>query len=138
MKTYDVVIAGAGSIGVPLAWQLGIRGFKVAVIDEEASWGRGQNRAAIGGLRATHSDPAKIRICLESLKIVSTMKEEHGFDIEWHKGGYLYVAYDEATKASFLNLLKIQKEAGLDIGWVGPDTVERLSPGIRREGLLGG
>lgn len=138
MKTYDIVIAGAGSIGVPLAWQLGIRGFKVAVIDEEASWGRGQNRAAIGGLRATHSDPAKIRICLESLKIVSTMKEEHGFDIEWHKGGYLYVAYDEATKASFLNLLKIQKEAGLDIDWVSPDMVERLSPGIRREGLLGG
>jgi len=138
MKTYDIVIAGAGSIGVPLAWQLGARGFKVAVIDQEASWGRGQNRAAIGGLRATHSDAAKIRICLESLKIVSTMKEDHGFDIEWHRGGYLYVAYDEATKGSFHNLLKLQKEAGLDIDWVSPDVIERLSPGIRTEGLLGG
>ena len=138
MKTYDIVIAGAGSIGVPLSWQLAERGLKVAVIDQEASWGRGQNRAAIGGLRATHSDAAKIRICLESIKIVSTMKEEHGLDIEWLKGGYLYVAYDEATRASFLNLLKLQKEAGLDIDWIGPDIVEKLSPGINREGLLGG
>ncbi|HWR10685.1 MAG TPA: FAD-dependent oxidoreductase [Rectinemataceae bacterium] len=138
MKTYDIVIAGAGSVGVPLSWQLAIRGLKVAVIDQEPSWGRGQNRAAIGGLRATHSDAAKIRICLEAIKIVSTMREEHGFDIEWHKGGYLYVAYDEATRASFMNLLKLQKKAGLDIDWVGPDVVQRLSPGINREGLLGG
>jgi len=55
VKTWDVVIAGAGSVGLPLAWQLAVKGFKVAVIDQEASWGRGQNRAAIGGIRATHS-----------------------------------------------------------------------------------
>lgn len=138
MKTYDIVIAGAGSVGVPLSWQLAGRGYKVAVIDQEPSWGRGQNRAAIGGLRATHSDAAKIRICLESIAIVSGMEEEHGFDIEWSRGGYLYVSYDEETKASFLNLLKLQKEAGLEIDWIDPDAVAELTPGIRREGLLGG
>ena len=138
MKTYDIVIAGSGSVGVPLSWQLAARGFKVAVIDHEPSWGRGQNRAAIGGLRATHSDKAKIRICLESIKIISTMREEHGFDVEWHRGGYLYVAFDEERRNAFLNLLKLQKEAGLDIDWVSPDVVDGLSPGINREGLLGG
>ena len=138
MKTYDIVIAGAGSIGVPLAWQLGEKGFKVAVIDQEASWGRGQNRAAIGGLRATHSDAAKIKICLESIEIVSTLKERYGIDNEWYKGGYLYVAYTEEQRSAFLSLLKLQKEAGLDIDWIEPEAVEKLSPGIRREGLLGG
>jgi sarcosine oxidase, subunit beta len=138
VKTYDIVIAGAGSVGVPLSWQLASRGFKVAVLDHEPSWGRGQNRAAIGGLRATHSDPAKIRICLESIRIMSTMKEEHGFDVEWYKGGYLYVAYDEERRSAFMNLLKIQKNESLDIDWVGPETVSELSPGITREGLLGG
>ncbi|MHB0898482.1 MAG: NAD(P)/FAD-dependent oxidoreductase, partial [Spirochaetales bacterium] len=138
MKTYDIVIAGAGSIGLPLSWQLAERGLKVAVIDQEASWGRGQNRAAIGGLRATHSDSAKIRVCLESIKIVSSMREEHGLDVEWHKGGYLYVAYDEERRTAFMKLLQIQKQAGLDIDWVGPEVVDGLSPGICREGLLGG
>lgn len=138
MRTYDIVIAGSGSVGVPLSWQLASRGFKVAVLDHEPSWGRGQNRAAIGGLRATHSDPAKIRICLESIKIMSAMRQEHGFDVEWYKGGYLYVAYDEEHHASFLNLLKIQKNEGLDIDWVGPEVISGLAPGIAREGLLGG
>jgi len=138
LKTYDIVIAGAGSIGLPLSWQLAERGLKVAVIDQEASWGRGQNRAAIGGLRATHSDSAKIRVCLESIKIVSSMREEHGLDVEWHKGGYLYVAYDEERRTAFMKLLQIQKQAGLDIDWVGPEVVDGLSPGICREGLLGG
>ncbi|MEN6364765.1 MAG: FAD-dependent oxidoreductase [Rectinema sp.] len=138
MNNYDVVIAGAGSVGVPLAWQLARKGLSVAVLDHEASWGRGQNRAAIGGVRATHSDRAKIKICLESLDIISKMKEEHGFDVEWRRGGYLYVAYDEQRRSSFLDLLKIQKAEGLDIDWVSPERVSELSPGIVTENLLGG
>ena len=138
MKTYDAIIIGAGSVGVPLAWQLAQRGVKVAVLDHEASWGRGQNRAAIGGIRATHSDPAKIKICLESLAIVSTMKEAYGLDVEWVQGGYLYVAYDEERKKDFLELLKVQKAAGLNNDWIDADAVMALVPGIKSEGLLGG
>ena len=61
MINCDVLILGAGSVGVPLAKSCAERGLKTIVIDKEASWGRGQNRAAIGGIRATHSDPAKIK-----------------------------------------------------------------------------
>jgi len=138
MKSYDIVIIGAGSIGVPLSYYCAKRGFEVAVVEREASWGRGQNRAAIGGLRATHSDPAKIRICAESLRIVSSFKEEYGIDIEWRKGGYLYVAYDAEREKAFKSLLSAQKAAGLDIDWVGPSQVAELAPGISTEGLLGG
>jgi sarcosine oxidase subunit beta len=138
MKTYDLLIAGAGSIGVPLAYYCAKKGMKVGVIDQEASWGRGQNRAAIGGIRATHSDPAKIRICQESLAIASSFKEEHGVDIEWHKGGYLFVAYDEQRETAFRELLKLQHAAGLDIDWIDAKRVAELSPGIAMEGLRGG
>ncbi len=138
MRSYDVVIAGAGSIGVPLSYYCAKRGLKVAVVDREPSWGRGQNRAAIGGIRATHSDPAKIRICQESLAIAASFEEEHGIDIEWRQGGYLFVAYDAEREKAFRELLVTQKAAGLDIDWIGPERVAELSPGISREGLLGG
>ena len=95
MRKYDVVIAGAGSIGVPLAYYLAKKGVKTACVDREASWGRGQNRAAIGGVRATHSEAGKIRISNESIAILSRFHEEHGIDIEWRQGGYLFLAYDE-------------------------------------------
>jgi len=138
VRSYDIVIAGAGSIGVPLSYYCAKKGFKVAVVEKEASWGRGQNRAAIGGLRATHSDPAKIRICRESIDIVSGMKEELGIDVEWRRGGYLFVAYDEEREAAFRKLLEVQKAAGLDIDWVGPGRVAELSPGINMKDLRGG
>ena len=138
MSAYDMVIAGSGSVGVPLSYFCAKKGLKVLVVDREASWGRGQNRAAIGGLRATFSDPAKIRICTESLDIVSHFKEEHGIDIEWRQGGYLFVAYDEEKEKAFRDLLKVQHAAGLDIDWIGADRIAELAPGINREGLRGG
>ncbi|HOX30837.1 MAG TPA: FAD-dependent oxidoreductase [Spirochaetales bacterium] len=137
-RSYDLVIAGSGSVGVPLAYYCAKKGLKVCVVDREASWGRGQNRAAIGGLRATHSDPAKIRICQESIKIVSSLEAEEGLDVEWRRGGYLFVAYDAEREASFRELLVAQKAAGLGIDWVGPERVRELCPGIREEGLRGG
>jgi sarcosine oxidase subunit beta len=138
VSAYDVVIAGAGSVGVPLSYYCAKRGLKVLVLDREASWGRGQNRAAIGGVRATFSDPAKIRICTESLGIVSSFEEEHGLNIEWRRGGYLFVAYDEELEKAFRELLAAQRAAGLDIDWIGPERVAELTPGINPEGLRGG
>jgi sarcosine oxidase subunit beta len=138
VSAYDVVIAGAGSVGLPLAYYCAARGLKVLALDKEASWGRGQNRAAIGGIRATFSDPAKIRICTESIIIVSRFEEEHGLGIEWRQGGYLFVAYDEEREKAFRELLAVQREAGLDIDWVGPEFVAELAPGITLDGLLGG
>jgi sarcosine oxidase subunit beta len=123
---------------VPLSYYCAKRGLKVLVLDREASWGRGQNRAAIGGVRATFSDPAKIRICTESLGIVSRFEEEHGLNIEWRQGGYLFVAYDEELEKAFRELLAAQRAAGLDIDWIGPERVAELTPGINPEGLRGG
>ena len=138
MKNYDVVIIGGGSIGVPLSYYCAKKGLKVAILEKEASWGRGQNRAAIGGIRATHSDPAKIRICKESIAIVSSLEEEHGIDVEWKAGGYLYVAYDEQREKAFRELLRLQKASGLDIDWVDAARVSSLAPGITMRDLRGG
>jgi sarcosine oxidase, subunit beta len=138
MSAYDLVIAGAGSVGLPLSYYCARKGLKVLVLDGEASWGRGQNRAAIGGIRATFSDPAKIRICSESLGIISRFEEEHGLDVEWRRGGYLFVAYDREREEAFRALLAVQRAAGLDIDWIGPERVAELAPGIEAEGLRGG
>lgn len=138
MKTCDILILGAGSVGVPLAYFCAQKGLSVIVLEKNASWGRGQNRAAIGGIRATHSDPAKIAICKESINIVRTLQEEQGIDIEWKAGGYLFVAYDAEREAAFKNLLKVQHQAGLNIDWIAPERVNELVPGINMQGLRGG
>ncbi|MCK4246172.1 FAD-binding oxidoreductase, partial [Candidatus Bipolaricaulota bacterium] len=72
MDSYDVIIIGAGSVGVPTALAMAQAGLKILVLDKFASEGQGSNKSAIGGVRATHSDPTKIRLSKRSLEILST------------------------------------------------------------------
>lgn len=137
-KKYDVVIIGAGSVGVPAAYAMSREGLKVAVIEELPSAGQGQNKKAIGGIRATHTNPTKILLCQNSIDIVSNWEKKYGTDIEWYQGGYTFVAYTEAHEQLMKENLIIQKEAGLNINWVDKDKIIDLVPGINQEGLRGG
>ncbi len=137
-QVHDAVIIGAGSVGLPAAVFLAEAGVKTLVVDQFAGPGQGSNKAAIGGIRATHSSPAKIRLCLESLRIFSTWKEAQGDEIEWFQGGYVFVAYREPEERSLKKLLKVQQRYGLNIGWLERDELIALVPDINREGLRGG
>jgi len=137
MKKFDIVIIGAGSIGVPLSYYLAKKGKKVAVLEKHVSNGRGENRCAIGGVRASHSDPAKIKICQISIDIMKNLEKEHGFDVDWISGGYMYPVYDDNKEQALKNLLKIQKSYNLNIDWIEPKKVEELVPGINTVNLRG-
>ncbi len=136
--TYDVIIAGAGSIGTPTAFFLAKAGLKVLVLDSRASVGQASNKHAIGGIRATHSDPAKILLCSNSINVFSNWQSEYGQDIEWRAGGYSFVAYDEATEKTLKGLLEMQQALGLNINWLERDSFLHLVPQINPHNLLGG
>ena len=135
---YDVIIAGAGSVGVPTAMSLAELGIKPLVIDMHPSPGQGENKHAIGGVRATHSTAGKILICRRSIEIFSTWQQLQGDNIEWLKGGYVYPVYRPADEKLLKGLLPAQKQNGLNIDWVGPQKIKALVPGIHARGLRGG
>ncbi len=137
-KNYDVIVVGAGSVGVPTAMALATEEVKTLVIDQNASPGQGENKHALGGIRATHSVPGKILICLRSLEIFSTWEETYGDPIDWVKGGYLFPAYGEKEEDVLKRLLPVQKQSGLNIDYVGPEEVREILPGINMENLRGG
>ena len=135
---YDVILIGAGSIGAPAAMYLAEAGLRVLVLEQHASAGQGSNKAAIGGIRATHSDPAKIRLGLESLEVFRNWKEERGQDIEWHQGGYCYVVYTENDEKILKDLVSTQKTLGLKNDWLDAQSILELVPGLNPNGLRGG
>jgi sarcosine oxidase subunit beta len=136
--SYDVIVIGSGSVGNPAACFLAQRGLKVLTLERRAASGQGDNKAAIGGVRATHSDPAKILTCIESLEIFAGWEETYGFHIGWKEGGYCFPVYTEAIEDVLKSILPIQKQFGLVIDWVGPERIAELVPGISEEGLRGG
>jgi sarcosine oxidase subunit beta len=135
---YDVIIIGAGSVGTPAAMFLAEAGFKTLVIDQFASVGQGANKAAIGGIRATHSDPAKIRLCLKSIEVFSTWQQQYGDNLEWIAGGYCFVAYRPREEKILKNLLAVQKEYQLNIEWLNREALLEAVPALNPEGLIGG
>lgn len=137
-QAFDAIVVGAGSVGNPTAYFLAREGLRVLVLDELSSSGQGQNKAAIGGVRATHSDPAKIRLCEQSLEVFGTWKAETGTDIGWKKGGYCFPAFDEGIEVSLRDLLSVQKRFGLAIDYCTAEEIARRIPGVARARLRGG
>ena len=138
MDSYDVIIIGAGSVGVPTALAMAQAGLKTLVLDKFASEGQGSNKSAIGGVRATHSDPTKIRLSKRSLEILSTWKETYGHDIEWTTGGYSFVAYREQEEKILKDLLRIQRAYELNIDWCDRNELLDVIPDLNPVGLIGG
>lgn len=137
-QTFDAVVVGAGSVGLPAAVEMARAGVRTLVVDQFPSPGQGSNKAAIGGIRATHSTPAKIRLCLDSIRVFSTWKEAHGDEIEWQQGGYCFVAYRAEEERTLKDLLQVQKRYGLDIDWLGREALLARVPCLNPDGLLGG
>ena len=136
-KSYDLTVIGAGSIGVPVATEFAKKGQSVLVIDSLSSPGQGQDKKAIGGIRATHSDKGKIVVCQRSIEIFSQWEGMYGDDIQWRSNGYSFPAYTKKDEKILRDLMNIQQGFGLNIKWLSPEEYRELNPGINMEGLRG-
>jgi len=138
MVEYDVIIIGAGSIGVPTALNMAKAGLKTLVVDSLPSVAQADNKQAIGGIRATHYHKGKIWLCQRSLEIFSNWKEKYGVDIWFNRGGYTFLAFTEDNEKLLKDTVKLQKSYGLNINYVDAEKIKEIIPGINNDGLLGG
>ncbi|MFX1374192.1 MAG: NAD(P)/FAD-dependent oxidoreductase [Promethearchaeota archaeon] len=138
MVEYDIVIIGAGSVGVPTALATIKNGLKTLVIDSLPSVAQADNKHAIGGIRSTHSHIGKSLLCQRSIEIFASWEENYGEDIWWSQGGYTFLAFTEEDKQILKETVNLQKNYGLNIDFVDAQKIKQLVPGINDDGLLGG
>ena len=129
-ECYDVIVIGAGSVGVPAALALAGRKLSTLVLDPCPSPGQKNNKKAIGGIRATHSDFGKIRICLRSIEIFAHWREQYG---DGHRLAaerlQLPCLLGSDDERKLKALMEIQHSYGLDIRWIAPDGIQRAGAG---------
>ncbi len=133
-----MIIIGAGSVGVPTALATAENGLKTLVLDSFPSVAQGDNKHAIGGIRATHSLKSKIWLCQRSIEIFASWKKLYGDDIWWEQGGYCFLAFTNEHEQMLKNTVRQQKEYGLNIEYVDSEKIKELVPGINDGNLLGG
>ena len=136
-NTSDVIVIGGGIIGCATGYYLTKKGLKVHLFEKDYLTA-GSTGRCIGGIRQQFSTETSIHVAMESMRKFAAMQDELGQDVEFHPGGYLFLAHEEEKKRTYLNLIEIQREMGLDVQYIDVSEIERLVPGINTEDLLGG
>lgn len=116
----DVVVVGAGVIGLAVAYELGRRGRGVLVL-ERGSPGSGATRAAAGMLAPTSeaetAEPVLIDLALDSLRryprFVAELETLTGLSCQYRTEGTLWVALTRDDEADLHHLEGLQRVKGL-------------------------
>ena len=111
-ESVDVVIIGAGIIGIATAWFLSKQGIKVAVCEKGRVAGE-QSSRNWGWIRQQGRDEAELPIMMESLSIWDNLASEIGADIGFRREGSLYLCETEAELATYDKFLSFASHYGL-------------------------
>ena len=109
----DVVIIGAGIIGISTAWFLMKDGLSVLVC-EKGRVGGEQSTRNWGWVRQMGRDEAELPIIAESLNIWDSIAGEIGEDIGFTRKGLLFLAENEKDQKDFEEWMEIAKQHQLD------------------------
>lgn len=133
----DVIVVGAGLIGLATAWELTGRGVSVTVL-ERAEPGCGATGVAAGMLapigELDFGEPDLLDLNLRSRSLypefVASIEAATGADTGYRHTGALHVALDRDEAGELRRVMELQQSHGLDSSWLGPMAARDLEPGL--------
>ena len=131
-RSVDVVIIGAGIIGISTAWFLLKDGLSVLVC-EKGRVGGEQSTRNWGWVRTQGRDPAELPIAIESTGIWEHLSHEIGVDLGFTRQGLMFLSENEKEQSEFEDWLDIAKQYHLDTQVIGAKEVgKKLNYGDHR------
>ena len=112
-ESVDVVIIGAGVVGVSTAWFLNKAGVSVFICEKGRVAGE-QSSRNWGWVRQQGRDVAELPIMMDSINSWEAIGSEIGEDIGFTRHGTLYLAESEAELASFEKWIDIAQQQQLE------------------------
>jgi sarcosine oxidase subunit beta len=136
-QKYDVVIIGAGCIGVSIASHLGDLGCtNILVLEKEKMIGTGATAKCAGGVRAQFSTPINISMSHYSIREFEQLEREFG--IQFVQCGYLFVTRTREQEERYRKNMEAQKQNGVEVRWVTAEEIARLAPNYGLHECRGG
>lgn len=132
----DVIVVGAGVVGLASAWRLAQRGAGVTVVDPAP--GSGASGVAAGMLapvtEARMGEDALLRLSLASWRrwpeFATEVEAAGDADIGYRADGTLVVGLDGDDRAALEDTVARHREMGLDTEMVRGRDLRRLEPGL--------
>jgi glycine oxidase len=132
----DVIVVGAGIIGVSVADRLAALGASVKVL-EMRSPGRGASQASAGMLAPhteAHGDPELLQLGTRSLNLfddlVRSLEAETGRPVEYRRTGTLEVAFDAEGRQRLLAAKRSMEARDVDCEFLEPGQIPRRDTAI--------
>lgn len=133
----DVVVVGAGAIGLACAWRAAQRGLRVRVLERETP-GAGASGVAAGMLapvgEASWGEEGLLRAALASHArwpaFAAELEQASGRQAPLLATGALHVALDRDEAAELRRRFELMRSLGLDAEWLPGRGCRRLEPGL--------
>jgi sarcosine oxidase subunit beta len=131
----DVVVIGAGIMGLSVAYHLAERGLTdVTVIDQGYLCGGASGRNG-GGVRAQWSSEANVRLMLESIRMCREFAAKMKINVWFRQGGYLFVARTRSSRERLEKSVALQNECGLPTRMLTAGQARRIVPELDTGGV---
>src|SRR5262245_21818202 len=136
-QTPDLVVIGAGVIGLAIGWRAAQRGLRPVVLDAGEP-GAGATGVAAGMLapvtEADFGEEPLIELNLVAARrypeFISELEDESGHATGFRQTGALNVAIDRDQAEELQRLHELQRSLGLEARWLSAGACRALEPGL--------
>lgn len=131
----DVVVIGAGIMGLAIAYHLARLGTKnVVVVDRGYLCGGASGRNG-GGVRAQWSSESNVRLMQESIRMCRDFASTMKINVWFRQGGYLFLTRTSEKRAALEASVKLQNECGLPTRMLTPQEAQKIVPELDTSGV---
>ncbi|MCL4326665.1 MAG: FAD-binding oxidoreductase [Candidatus Thermoplasmatota archaeon] len=137
MKKYDVIIIGAGVIGLSIAYNLGLKGCRSILVIEKKYISYGASGRCGGGIRQQWSTEENILLAKGSVEIFKRLSKELGINIWFRQGGYLFLSYNMDEYEKLKRAVKLQNSLGVNSILMNKGEIEKKYNYLNTDRVVG-
>jgi len=136
-NTADVLIVGAGIMGVSTAYHLARLGVRRVVVLERDTVCSGSTALASGGIRHQYANRLGVELTTHSIVTYERFFEEFGVDPQFRQHGYLILIATEEELATARRSVALQRSLGVAVELLDAAATRALCPYLNTDDLLG-
>ncbi len=133
----DVVIVGAGIMGVSTAYHLARRRVGRVVVLERDGICTGSTALASGGIRHQYANRIGVELTCHGIETYERFEQEFGVDPHFRQHGYLILVTTEAEHALAVRNVELQRSLGVQVDLLSPGETRRRFPYLHTDDLRG-